>query len=347
VDLFWGVVPESYLSFHHQHTARVFGNLLPRLRQNDIALGELYGRQGVYLDQLLTQEPIPDMIVEIPCGCVGQISRPKMRALLRDYTVIVHDFMEGGWALDNANVPAGCVTATGSLVGHHINMPIFALSVHANHVALGNLDLPHCHANQTRKMALALARKPRLNRLDFLHELDTQGLLDQVDWSLVLNRHEPGELGDFKLSPNVSTTRWHEQMNHDFVKNHGDKLPRTLDNISRLSECMYLPEQFRNKYNWYVSMETYDEYVLPTEKTFKGFLSGADVVTIAPPGFNQALVDLGFNMDTSYDHLEGIDRVQAVVQKIQSQPDWDRVLHNHALMCDTAFLEDLVIHALK
>lgn len=344
VDIFVGGTHDNYMPFHHKHTRKVFANIHARLKNQGIALGDLFGIQGADINHLLTQEYPASLWIEIGANYLVHIPKQKLQALCRKYNVIVHDYMEGGWMIQGADIPDECTVATSSLDHGNLCIPLFALSVHAHHCVFENLDLP---PSGDRKLALALARKPRTTRLDLLDILEERGLLDETDWSLVINYQHDGDLGDFVSSPNLNAARWPDECNHAFVTRHRHELPRTLDGITHFSECGWLPPVFQNRYTWYVSMEVYTHLNFPTEKTFKGMLSGAGLVTIAGTGFNTQLEKLGFQIQGEYDNLEGRERACAIVDVMQTQPDWDIVRHNHDLMCNQTFLEDLVITPLK
>lgn len=337
-DLLNPVVMGYMADDSYPNMGKTFGNIIrSELQKNNILLGNLYGAEGISVTQLLAQ-PVTDTWYEI--GVDNYESLPTQhKQLLDNYNLIIHDYPEGGSLM--VNHKSSHTTASGGYTFGDINLPVFSLFVHSE-----NTEDKTSYTGD-KKLALVLNRKPRQHRLDFLYELDNANILQDCDWSLAINFDEHSKLGHFSKSPNVSTQRWNTAEDHPFVKKYRSVLPALLDEVTSYSEHAIMPSEFYGKYKWYVSTEAFMDVLFPTEKTFKGFLTGASVLTVAQSGFNETLQKLGFKFQGDYDHLEGNARMKKIIEIMKTQsPDLDIVEHNYKLMRDINFQTSLVVDEL-
>jgi hypothetical protein len=334
VDIFIGDTTNCYSHGFVKNINHYYSSLITKhLDDANILLGKQFGSNGLTVTELLANKYTLNESTFFEMDINTYLSCPTViRNMLLQYNIIVHDYMEGGWFLSEHKIPEEFTVLTGSAN----SIPIFMLCTMANSRATGNvnnnLDM---HRN---KLALVPIHKPRPWRLDVLAALDDRDLLDRCDWSLWFNLGDEGAPGDFAVSPNVSKARWGEHVEHPFVKKHFDVLPKQLDVIDHFDDCLPLHTDYHNQYRWHIVAETYMTNYFATEKTFKAFIGGHVPLTVAKPGFNKCLEDLGFIMPGNYDHLEGNERIDAIVDMVAEDTNdyTDVIVHNHDIIINHA-----------
>jgi hypothetical protein len=353
------------------YDCEVFGDTLVGKMQMlaEMDLGGKFGKQGLHVADLLKTKPMHNVIWEIDAVSFSSLSKVQQITLLQNHNMMLCDYNEGGYHIHksvNQNLfkyakrlyisTAGLdsydhiegVTAT-------LKLPVFALITYRESLRTDNIPPAPSAETIREKTALALAHKARLPRLQMLAELHKTGMLKDTDWSLTVNFDEDGEFGDFLRSPNVSETRFHDDLSHpdviEFINAKKHLLPKLMDHIERFEDCIPLDKKYAGKYSWYLGMETYRFIKFPTEKTFKGMLGGMPVLTMAPANFNYELEGLGFKMPfrDQYDYMEmGKDRAEAIVEIMQEKSvSMDVLDHNYNLMTSKVFLTNMLIKQLS
>jgi hypothetical protein len=346
VDLFVGDASKSYLPGPAKHVKAIYGSeITNQLANHSIFLARKFGPTGIDIYDLLLQSPtnFADTVFELDCQTYGSYPA-AIKKRLEHYNVVVHDFMEGGFCLQDIDVLPGTASVTGSVN----DLPIFMLSTLAESIRTNNLcsEFPVC---TEKKLAIVPVHKPRSIRLDLLHALDQNNLLEHCDWSLWFNTGDIGKLGDFAHSPNVSKDRWIDQLQHPFVQKHWHALPKQLDHIETFEECVPLHKQYHGKYRWHIVCETYTNLCFATEKTFKAFVAGHVPLTVAPPGFNCLVEELGFVMPGDYDNLKGESRITRIIEILKGDHS-DRTeiaKHNYQLATSVESTSAIIVNRIR
>lgn len=336
----------TYQGFLIRNTTEYFGQLLTeKLADYNIHLGKQFGSQGVSIDQLMSGvKYFSDTIFEISALSYQEITPLQRQFLDKNTKCIVHDYSEGGYTL--SKVQSDHLTATGSIQSDStVNIPMFAYYTVAETARTGNLKSIN-FAHHPEKLCLIPIHKPRPDRIELLQTLDDMNMLNQCDWSLTVNLDQDGDMGSYEKSPNVGKNRWTYLPDNEFIKKYAHILPKKLDDIQLYSDCVPLLSKYHRQYKWYISCETYYDYFFVTEKTWKAFLSGLPVLTLAPAGFNAELEKLGFIMPGDYDHLEHTERIQAIIEMLKHDFT-DIAEHNYKLVTDKNFFCDLIVNQLR
>jgi len=314
-------------------------------------------------------EPEQDVIYEIDSVSFFNLDFMQQRIYLNLPNKIICDFDEGGYDFvhskllqDNSIKQLTIVTATQGLASTNSNiqfvtMPFFGLMSNcATHKLTPNFPKYPTTPKQTQKI-LVPVHKPRPSRLLTLSKLWQEGMLNNADWSLTIDFENKKIRSDWFHSKNVSEHRHKKSLNQsqlviDFIEQHKQQIPKQLVGVpDEWKWCGAVSPDWIGNYNAYIGIDTYnnlDSRVLKdvcfyTEKTFKGFLLNAPVYTIANAGFNKLLEHYGFYMPGDYDHLEGEERIDAVIESIK-HTDWDKdkVANNYKLANNKMFWVELI-----
>jgi hypothetical protein len=346
--------------------------------KNGLAFGLRFGAKGVTVDSLLqVHDPtlrknlkhttqLHNYWFEISPSCFMSIPTPQREELITLYNIIVFDYIDGGYRVENILPKAyrndnRILNASGAFdkFGNEtMCIPVYPHITYQEANRTGNIVAESVIDNEKQKRCLFPNHKPRPSRLATLAKLNEIDILDfEVDWSLTINWEEDGDLGDYFKSPNVGLDRYgHSLIQSEsvkkFVKKYKNKLPKVLPNstIDSFKDCIPLNKRYAGNYTWKIACEPYPYIKFNTEKTFKGFMAGIPVLTIGPKNLNKYLISVGYEMEYSelYDHLEfGEERIEAVIETMLSkQPDIDKVRHNYKLSHDVEFLASLVVEPL-
>lgn len=361
----------------------LWGNsLLEKAKSYGFYIGAEHGVNGISVDQLL-QSADNETIYCIAIEQLIQLSRVQLIGLLCNHNVMICDLSEGGYLIDNwllshknslctavMNEPIKkCYIATSGLdccdhiegVSNTFYFPYFMMLATWETLRTNNMPARGVWHNQPQKRALIPVHKPRTHRIKMLHWLDTAGMLDESDWSLTVDFDEAGEYNDFWKTPNVNVERFENVLTNTdcnvFVNKYRSQLPKKLldNDIETFSQCIALPKQFAGNYNWYVSCETYEQKIFPTEKTYKGFIAGLPVLICGAVYFADALTrhyNLRLPFYKEYDDMgiSGSDwsRYDVIADIVKRNPKVDSSVleHNYDVMNNVEYQLCLVIEQL-
>jgi len=342
----------------HKH----FANEIQQL----FTLGTLYGSKGVSIDLVCSQPS--DIYYEICPKTLQSLPKNKIKYFLQNYNVIIHDYIEGSWWFNMSITPVEFIRSLNILPRNVIlsttsgdNEEVKELNIKSGFFPLWLIsrysDLPKgIEFNfNPKKLALIPARKARSSRVMLLAKMHEKKLLDDCDWSLVINFNEDGEVGDFFTSPALSHKRFNlmETSDEPYIKNffnrYRKELPKVFEEIPHdsVADCRFINASWLGSYNYYISTEpTLGGSIHATEKTWNGMGLGLPVITLASAGFNTWLESLGFKTIGDFDHLDWDERVFAIVDFLQKPIDLEYnesvARHNYNLIYDKKFILSLI-----
>ena len=344
--------PEIYMGDMFSNVCSVFGQGM----KQRFELGKLYGRDGIDINRLLTKVP-DDTYYEI-CG-LNLLLMPKQKCiyLLKNYNVIIHDHMEGlSWLVAEFKDPIELIkeynviprnVIISSCAGDDVSVP--ELNIRCWYIPIWwmimyskfphNLEFKY----KPTKLGLVPARKPRNQRIKILAKIHEKGLLDQCDWSLVVNMHDSEKTGDFFKSPSLHHSNFPLLFESDepYIKNFyndiKEQLPKYFSNIphDKFEDNHLFDLDWMGQYCYYVNTETLQgkKGLFSTEKTFKGFMLGLPMLNSASAGFDKFLNRLGFlTIGTSqFDHLAWDERSHSIVDYMSTPVDheYNRYVAEH------------------
>ena len=345
----------------------VFG----RGMQQRFNIGKSYGKDGIDINRLLTIAP-DDTYYEI-CGLTFmRLPKQKCIYLLKNYNVIIHDHMEGlSWLVAEFNDPIQLIkkynivprnVIISSCAGDDVGVP--ELNIKCWYFPIWWMIMyskfPHdveFKYNPT-KLGLVPARKPRNQRIKILAKLHEKKLLDQCDWSLVVNMDDSEEVGDFFKSPSLHYSNFpllyesNEQYIQNFYKDIKEQLPKYFQDIphTKFKDNHLFNLDWMGQYCYYVNTETLQgkEGLFSTEKTFKGMMLGLPMLNSASIGFDKFLNRLGFLTIGSdqFDHLAWDERSHSIVDYMANPVDheYNRYVaeHNFKIAHDIDCIFDIV-----
>ena len=307
-------------------------DIISALAEYDIHLGTTYGAKGIELNDFLDLPHMPDNTVFELCAetyrRLPKATRLKIKE--REHNVVLQDYMQVLYEKNRIDFKTIKGTADG--------IPIWILATLADHIQNNNIP-DTLVLSQNPKLASVLINKPRKFRLDMLEQLYQHNLLDRCEWSMCVI-----------LPPNVDNAKRMLMNNkHPFVIRHMDQLPRYTSTINNYGDCVQLPEQYHGQFKWMICCETYDDVPFVTEKTIKAFISGAVPLTVAPPGFNKLLEDMGFCFPGDYDHLSGIERIKEICNILENDHNnyEECVQQNFALISDKHKIVNLIAQRIQ
>jgi len=328
----------------------LYSNLYPLFApgiQKRFAIGQKYGRDGIDINQLLVMTP-DDTYYEI-CG-LNLMFMPKQKCihLLKNFNVVIHDHMEGlTWLLAEYKNPIDLIKKYGvvprnvyisSCAGDDVSVP--ELNIKSWYVPIWWMIMyskfPHdleFKYNPT-KLGLIPARKARGERVKILAKIHEKNLLDQCDWSLIINMDEESAVsGDFFKSPSLHHSRFpllytsEEPYIKNFYNDIKDQLPKYFEQIphSVFADNHAFDLNWMGQYCYYVNTETRQgrSGLFTTEKTFKGMMLGIPMLNSASAGYDKFLNKLGFLTIGSdeFDHLCWDPRSHAIVDYLARPVD--------------------------
>ncbi len=378
--------------------------LLPRIKNKlrNVQVGSNYGHNGIDILTLTLMTNNPDLVIETHYADLLALSVKQQKWLLKNYAVILCDFEEGGdvynvsaetegsgpclieYIKSLGIVPKKIISLTpGIFQGDysqlniksiHINLwPIITISntpFYSNFVfdkdlkekAIKQLDSPRSH------FGLCLNKKPRLDRVRMLAELDNRNMLGKFDWSLMYSKESSStndDLGHFIKSPNNFKFNKSLEIAEESLINFLNKysFPQLIQDIrnEQYSDAYNISPSWFGKYYYYLSTETFSDYVTNslgysssvTEKTFKPMCIGAYPLVLGLPGFELYVRNLGFKLaEFDYDKLEGNQRILSIADTIQSLSNLpfeynSMVIHNFDLITNADFLASLISNSVN
>ena len=327
----------------------------------DISIGSKFGYKGISILQLLASTH--DLIIETSLLDLVLLTKSQQKLLLKNYTIILNDFEEGGGyhkllgpcliehikSLDI--IPKRIFSVTSGIFQHdypELNIKsiyfcawpfitIFSEQFYVNLIFDQTLKQNAIDKikSSDKKFGLCLNRKPKLNRLKLLADLDSKNLLQHFDWTLTYTDIPFGDEDDcihfIKTPKNYRYEEGYKSQTIEAIKHFSNryKMPKLIDETRDLKfrDCVGPDESWIGKYNYYISTETYTDYAKTslgpagfiTEKTIKSFCIGAYPFIAGLPNYEKHLIDLGFKLNSyDYDSLSGIERVTAIVDDIES-----------------------------
>lgn len=317
----------------------------------------------------------PDIYYELDLLTFIRLNRVAQTYYLENANLILTDLSEGGYVfLVNKFYERKCkiknLIIAVSSQNFTINLPntkvihlstFFALLTLVNSEAVKSLPTSLPTHNPTKKLLFPV-RKARLNRLLALSRFWEEGLLENADWSLVIDFDNNYAKNSWSKSRTVSENRFSGNLNYNesiqkFIEHHKHLIPKNLSDVPAQWEyASAIHRKWINRYETYVGAETYEnintnvmnnvDFI--TEKTFKGFLLNCPVLTLNNKDSNKWLEKLGFYMPGDYDHLEGLDRIEAVINYVKNPKfDSERIRKNYELITDKKFLIDTIVKKFK
>lgn len=323
--LLGSLTPDRFEDFGIRHINTYFDNVVNILKNNNVYVGTQYGSTGIELTDFLLTEPTDDTLFELYSSTFNKLPNNLQQQLRNRNDVILQDHQEVSYALNKHD---DMRYASGEAFG----IPIWLMST------IAQSSTHSFYMSPAPGLAMCLVNKPRKFRLDMLEELYQQDLLDLTTWTLSVTL-PINELDTSRI------TNWASFSSHPFVERFKDLLPKTMY-IEHYRECVWLPQQLTGSHQWYISCETSDTVHFATEKTFKAFLGCMAPLTVAPAGFNKHLEAMGFQLPGNYDHLDGIERIQAIAQIIKTDnTDYtDLIKHNYNLITDKQAISELIVN---
>ena len=363
---------------------------------NNVSIGSKFGHKGINILQLLASPH--DLIIETTFLDIILLPKSQQKLLLKNYTIILNEFEEGG---SYYKVLGPC------LIEHIKSLDIIPKKIFSLTSGIFQYDYPELNIksihfsawtfftifsedfyinlifdqtlkqnainkiiSSNKKFGVCLNRKPKLNRLKLLADLDRKDLLQYFDWTLTYTDIPFGDEDEyvhfFKTPKNYRYENGKKDETIEAIKYFSSryKMPKMIDETRslRFRDCVGPDESWIGKYNYYVSTETYTDYAetslgsvgFITEKTFKSFCIGAYPFVTGLPNYEKHLIDLGFKLNSyAYDNLSGIERSTAIVNEIESaiklphESQLEKVIHNFNLITDINFLVDLIVEPIK
>lgn len=337
--------PEIYMGRNFPNVFSMFGQRM----QQKFDIGKLYGRDGIDINRLITMQP-DDTYYEI-CGLTLMlIPKQKCKYFLKNFNVILHDHMEGlNWDFlkHGQKDPINLIKEYGviprnlyvsSSCGEDVSVP--ELNIKSWYMPIWWMIMyskfPHDveFKYNPSKLALVPARKARAQRIRILAKIHEKNLLNQCDWSLVIDMDkEPGEFENFLTSPSIHHSRFpllytsEEPYIKNFYNDIKDQLPKYFKQIphSIFADNHLFDLNWMGQYCYYVNTETNQgkNNIFTTEKTFKGMMLGLPMLNSASAGFDKFLNKLGFLTIASdeFDHLCWDLRSHAIVDYLARPVD--------------------------
>jgi hypothetical protein len=363
---------------------------------NGVSIGSKFGYKGIGILQLLASPH--DLIIETSFLDLILLTKSHQKLLLKNYTIIINDFEEGGGyhkllgpcliehikSLDI--IPKRIFSVTSGIFQHdypELNIKsiyfcawpfitIFSEQFYINLIFDQTLKQTAIDKikSSNKKFGLCLNRKPKLNRLKLLADLDSKNLLQHFDWTLTYTDISFGDEDDYihfiKTPENYRYEEGYKSQTIEAIKYFSSryKMPKLIDETRDLKfrDCVGPDESWIGKYNYYISTETYTDYAetslgpagFITEKTIKSFCIGAYPFIAGLPNYEKHLMDLGFKLNSyDYDSLSGMERVTSIVDEIESaiklppNTQLEKVIHNFNLITDINFLVHLIVEPIK
>ncbi len=350
VELCYGVdnTESLHQDWCWEHVPSVYGQkILNKLKEKDIEVGKIFGPKGITIQELMNSwfngidtgdltkfEELKQYYYEIPFTIFKQYKFKERNHLLRHFNVIItcfnHNHLLTERLIHNKNfskietVKNTIFLSSGNLKIKQntdekrintINFPFSLLSTVSKAVVENQIQEKEDY--NYKKLGLVPVHKPRYHRIKVLNTLEKYKLLDKCDWSCVYNAGVSTELGFNGL--NTSTIK-HPHMEdlkdsntNIFLSKYKNQLPKLLPNIKSdtMSDVLIFPKNYFGKYKWCVSLESFEEHVHCSEKTFKGFLIGAGVIVLPNKEHYNLLESYGFKMQhITEEDIKNLDSIK-------------------------------------
>lgn len=369
VELCYGVNNNENLhqDWCWEHVPNVYGKkIIDRLKDDDIEVAQIFGPQGITIKELLDSwfvgietndlskfNELKKYYYEIPYVIFRQYTFKQKNHLLRHFNIILTCFNHNHlltertlYQLRKIDIVKNCIFLssgnykielnTGTKRFNTINFPFSLLSVVSKAIAEDQIQEKEEY-NYT-KLALVPVHKPRYHRIKVLNTLEKHNLLKECDWSCVYNAGITEELGFNGLNTSTAKHPHMEDLKDQninvFLSKYKNSLPKVLPNIKNetMSDVLIFPKSYFGKYKWCISLESYEEHVHCSEKTFKGFLIGAGVIVLPNTEHYKLLESYGFKLQhISENDLHKLDSIELNI---------DYVKHNFNLVKDTEYFSN-------
>jgi hypothetical protein len=359
--------------------------LTPHLftKLSNITLGKYFGFVGVDINLLLSDQiNIENLVIEISVDNLNSLSNRKLKLLLEKFPIILNDFEEGGNLygkedlnlvkfLSERNIKPKQLFLVGSGVQYKDYPDLNIYKIHYDYWMIISATISEKFSNALfdsqykqsllDKLALDIPRdfciipifKPRVHRIKLLAYLESLSLLEKCDWSLAFNyTPETDNYRSLKVKSDVASKLSNFLNKYNFPKflSRNSGLDWT-DIISPSMPCF-------NQYNYYLSVETFlgDELLTPmgscgfvTEKTFKGFLTGAAPLIYGPKEINDHLSKIGFKTLTADIDISNYREVGDFLNILSNNTVHERELiqHNFDLITNKDYLTDQIVQPLN
>lgn len=365
VDLFLNKQSSDKSLVYVEFFPNIYDSFAKEIQQL-FTLGKLYGSKGASIDLICSQPS--DIYYEICPKTLQDLPKNKIKYFLQNYNVIIHDYVEGSWWFNMPITPVEYIRSLNILPRNVIlstsggdNEDVKELNIKSGFFPLWLIqqysEIPQgIEFNfNPKKLALIPARKARNSRVKLLAKIYEQDLIEDCDWSLVINFNEDGKVGEFFTSPALSHKRFNlmETSNEPYIKNffnrYKKELPKVFNQIPNdsVADCRCNDLSWMGAYNYYISTEpALNGCIHATEKTWRGMGLGLPVLTLASSGLNKWLESLGFKTIGDFDHLENDDRIFAIVEFLKKPIDLKYnesvARHNYNLVHDKEFILSLI-----
>ena len=349
-----------------EHVPEVYGKLiLNKLKENNIEVATKFGTKGITLKALLDSwfvgietgdlskyNEYNKYYYEIPFVIFKQYKFKEQNHLLRHFNLIITCFNHNHLLTEKLihskkynkfTFVKNCVFLSSGYLKieentdnkryNTINFPMSLLSVVSKAVA--EKQIQEKEEYNHNKLALVPVHKPRYHRIKVLNTLEKNNLLEECDWSCVYNAGVTNKLGFNGLNTSTAKHPHMEDLKDSntnvFLSKYKNSLPKVLPNIKNetMSDVLIFPKSYFGKYKWCISLESYEEHVHCSEKTFKGFLIGAGVIVLPSKEHYNLLESYGFKLQhISENDLYKLDSIEL---------NMDYVKHNFNIIKDTEY----------
>jgi hypothetical protein len=365
---------------------------------NDISFGTKFGVDGIAQKDLWFLDS--QTVIETTFENLLSWSREDQIYIIKNFRILLTDLEEGGGQFGFFNkclisyleslgiLPRQIIVLSGGyLLKDHPELNVYHARIenYFYHVIFGSdyfIDLLASSdmkdsavekiRNKNKKLALALIRKPRLNRVRFLAELHSRNILEKIDWSLFYITGKTEYAGRlFNLSGNPMMLSAIDKSDSKILELlSAYEFPRVFSNLgmNHHMEAIIPDQSWVGNYYYYISGEAYDSsndsdhvkavnYKIGplgfiTEKTYKAFAIGSYPLILGTKKIEAEVKKLGFELlDTPYDELDGTDRITAMVDFIENieSLEWpeEMVINNFLKVTDVGFLSDMISNQLN
>lgn len=312
--------------------------LIDALADHNICIATKFGEHGIDIhDLILSDYDHSNVIFEI--GMYEYTSLPRiLQFKLSKFNLLVHDYLECGVPLyhpelfDLYKENSSNILNKPNIVFSSDNpesrwcIPMYMYKTVSD--TIDSVISPDDVTEKNNSVLLPI-RKPRDHRVDLLAGLDSQGLLDNCDWSL-RGKYKQGIRNNKQMIAGMINPGDHENVEfyfeHDFMRKYDSILPKELPMGDKYTG---IASDIHWRYDLYISSETYFTVPFVSEKSYKGFLSGLPTVIHGHPACTTYLQNLGFHV---YD-VDPEDQITGICELVKNcKPNKEAALHNFNLI---------------
>jgi len=268
---------------------------------------------------------------------------PRLLKQLDRYNLLISDTTEGGYRFNKLEIlpEKSKLLSSGFNTDQH-HLPIFMLHVYS--LTKHDSTLYNYSAPNYKKLAIIPNRNPRQHRIAAIQCLHDYGYLDRCDWSTIIHTGKTVPL-DFWHGPNLNPDNLSQ---YSVIRDN--IFPRAIPG-TRLGKIHMnaVEPAWYGKYKWHIALETYQDHIFPTEKTFKSFITGSGSLPVGCKGIQTKLEEFGFRFQFKYDHLDYHNQVKFICENVldKHEPDQDIIKHNHDLLFNREFLVDSFVKCMQ